>query len=85
MTMLREPHTDKDCENNILRRFRNGEPGDMPYEPNHSACWIPSLLSTEKPDFETSGSKEECDAGDAGAGTPHQVPGDCQGTGRPGL
>ena len=27
--MLREPHTDKDFENNILRRFRNGEPGDI--------------------------------------------------------
>ena len=52
----------------------------MPYEPLHTACRIPPLLSTEKPDFESSGSKEERDAGDARAGTPpHQVPGDCQG------
>ena len=29
VAMLREPHTDKDFENNILRRFRNGEPGDI--------------------------------------------------------
>ena len=29
MAMLREPHTDKDFENNILRRFRNGEPSDI--------------------------------------------------------
>ena len=27
--MLREPHTDQDFENNILRRFRNDEPGDI--------------------------------------------------------
>ena len=40
----------------------------------------------EKPDFESSGSKEEHDAGDVRAGTPpHQVPGDCQGPGRPGV
>ena len=52
----------------------------MPFEPHHSACRTPPLLSMEKPDFESSGSKEECDAGDARAGTPpHQVPGDCQG------
>ena len=25
----------------------------MPYEPHHSACRIPPLLSTEKPDFES--------------------------------
>ena len=41
----------------------------MPYGPHHSACRIPPLLSTEKPDFEISGSKEERDAGDARAGT----------------
>ena len=29
VAMLREPHTDQDFENNILRRFRNGEPGDI--------------------------------------------------------
>ena len=40
----------------------------------------------EKPDFESSGSKEERHAGDARAGTPpHQVPGGGQGTGRPGV
>ena len=27
--MLREPHTDKDFKNNIRRRFRNGELGDI--------------------------------------------------------
>ena len=29
VAMLREPHTDKDFESDILRRFRNGEPGDI--------------------------------------------------------
>ena len=29
VAMFREPHTDKDFENNILRRFRNGKLGDI--------------------------------------------------------
>ena len=58
----------------------------MPYGPHHSACRIPPLLSTEKSDVETSSCSEERDAGDARAGTPpHQVHGNCQGTGRPGV
>ena len=58
----------------------------MPYEPNHSAFRIPPLLPKKEPDVKTSGSKEELDARDAGACTPpHQVQGDCERTGRPGV
>ena len=84
MAMLHEPHMDQDFDTNILSRFRNGEHGEI--------CSTNRIIQQvgyrhyclrKSQTSKTSRGKEERNAG--ACTPPHQVQGDCERRGRPGV